>query len=101
MADLPQDKGKELHSYQAGEEERFLERIIFTYRPQLLVVFLLATAFFAYQTAGLRPDASFEKMIPMEHPFIQAFMEHMSDLGAAGTTIQVAVENTSGDIFDE
>ena len=39
-------------------------------------------------------------MIPMEHPFIQAFMKHMSDLGAAGTTIQVAVENTSGDIFD-
>lgn len=100
MAELPQDKSSQLHSYQAGEEERFLERIIFTYRPQLLVVFLIATVFFAYQTAGLRPDASFEKMIPMEHPFIQAFMKHMSDLGAAGTTIQVAVENTSGDIFD-
>ena len=56
--------------------------------------------FFAYQTAGLRPDASFEKMIPMEHPYIQSFMKHMSDLGAAGTTIQVAVEHTSGDIFD-
>ena len=59
MADLPQGESKKLHSYQAGEEERFLERIIFTYRPQLLVVFLLATVFFAYQAAGLRPDASF------------------------------------------
>ena len=100
MGDLSQGEGKNLHSYQAGEEERFLERIIFSYRPQLLVVFLLATVFFAYQAAGLRPDASFEKMIPMEHPFIQSFMKHMSDLGAAGTTIQVAVEHTSGDIFD-
>ncbi len=89
-----------LHTYHPGEEEAFLERIIFTFRPLLLIVFLLATVFFAYQTAGLRPDASFEKMIPMEHPYIQSFMKHMSDLGAAGTTIQVAVEHTSGDIFD-
>jgi predicted RND superfamily exporter protein len=98
--ELPTEEDEELHSYQAGEEERFLERIIFSFRPLLLIVFTLATVFFAYQTAGLRPDASFEKMIPMEHPFIQNFMRHMSDLGAAGTTIQVAVENTSGDIFD-
>ena len=89
-----------LHTYQFGEGERFLERIIFANRPLLLVVFLLGTLFFAYQTAGLRPDASFEKMIPMEHPFIQAFMKHRGDLGAAGTTIQVAVEHTTGDVFD-
>ena len=84
----------------SGYEERFLERIIFSHRPLLLIAFLIATVFFAWQVTKLRPDASFEKMIPMEHPFIQAFMKHMSDLGAAGTTIQVAVENTSGDIFD-
>jgi predicted RND superfamily exporter protein len=92
--------GEELHTYQYGKEEAFLERLIFSYRPLLLLVFTLATVFFAYQITKLRPDASFEKMIPMEHPFIQSFMKHMSDLGAAGTTIQVAVENTSGDIFD-
>ena len=84
----------------SGYEERFLERIIFSHRPLLLIAFLIATVFFTWQVTKLRPDASFEKMIPMEHPFIQAFMKNMSDLGAAGTTIQVAVENTSGDIFD-
>ncbi len=89
-----------LHTYHPGEEEALLERLIFSSRPLLLVGFLLATLFFAYQTAGLRPDASFEKMIPMEHPYIRSFMKHMSDLGAAGTSIQVAVEHTSGDIFD-
>lgn len=89
-----------LHTYHPGEEEALLERVIFSMRPVLLVAFVLATVFFAYQTAGLRPDASFEKMIPLEHPYIQSFMKHMSDLGAAGTTIQVAVEHTRGDIFD-
>jgi predicted RND superfamily exporter protein len=77
-----------------------LERLVFSHRPLLLILFSLATAFFAWQIAGLRPDASFEKMIPMEHPFIRAFMKHMSDLGAAGTNVQIAVENTRGDIFD-
>ncbi len=100
MIDTQEDQEGHLHTYQFGEGERFLERIIFANRPLLLVVFLLGTLFFAYQTAGLRPDASFEKMIPMEHPFIQAFMKHRGDLGAAGTTIQVAVEHTTGDIFD-
>jgi uncharacterized protein len=90
----------QLHTYQYGKEEAVLERLIFSNRPLLLIVFLLATVFFAWQVTKLRPDASFEKMIPMEHPFIQAFMKHISDLGAAGTTISVAVENTSGDIFD-
>jgi uncharacterized protein len=85
---------------QNGMEQPLLERIIFSYRPLLLLLFVIATIFFAWQTAGLRPDASFEKMIPMEHPFIQAFMKHRSDLGAAGTTIQVAVEQIEGDIFD-
>ncbi len=97
----PADQNNDqLHTYQYGKEERVLERLIFSHRPVLLIVFLLATVFFTWQVTKLKPDASFEKMIPMEHPFIQAFMKHMSDLGAAGTTIQVAVENTSGDIFD-
>lgn len=100
MNDSPKSGNEHLHTYQYGEEERFFEKIIFSYRPLLLVIFALATVFFAYQIAGLRPDASFEKMIPMEHPFIKSFMKHKSDLGAAGTTIQVAVEHVSGDIFD-
>jgi hypothetical protein len=100
MNDPQKNQPGQLHTFQPGEEERFLERLIFSHRPLLLVLFLLATVFFAYQTAGLRPDASFEKMIPMEHPFIKSFMKHRADLSAGGTTIQVAVEHISGDIFD-
>ncbi len=86
--------------YQYGEEARLLERLIFSARPLLLALFALATVFFGYQAMRVQPDASFEKMIPMDHPFIQSFMKHKDDLGAAGTNIQVAVEHVSGDIFD-
>jgi hypothetical protein len=84
----------------AQQEEKFIERLLFGYRPVLIAIFLVLTAFFAWQTAKLRPDASFEKMIPMKHPFVQAMMRHIAELGASGTTIQIAVENTRGDIFD-
>lgn len=72
------------HTYHPGEEERVLERLIFNHRPGLLVLFLLATVLLAYKITQLRPDASFEKMIPMEHPFIRAFMKHAADLGPRG-----------------
>ena len=88
------ENSEALHTYQYGKEEALLERLIFSHRPMLLLVFLLATVFFAYQITKLKPDASFEKMIPMEHPFVQAFMKHMSDLGAAGT--QVVVHRVPG-----
>jgi predicted RND superfamily exporter protein len=100
MNEPHREGGTHLHTYQFGEGEAVLERFIFSNRLLLLGLFFLGTLFFAYQTAGLRPDASFEKMIPMDHPFIKSFMKHRGDLGAAGTTIQVAVEHTRGDIFD-
>jgi len=84
----------------ARSEEAFLERLIFGRRPWLVAVFVIITVILAWQSARLRPDASFEKMIPMQHPFVQAMMRHIADLGAAGTSIQIAVENTNGDIFD-
>lgn len=84
----------------ARQEERVIERLVFGHRPVLVALFLLLTAFFAWQTAKLRPDASFEKMIPMKHPFVQAMMRHIAELGASGTTVQIAVENARGDIFD-
>ena len=84
--------------YASEQEERFLEKLIFRNRFIVLGLFAVITAYLGYQMTLLRPDASFEKMIPMEHPFIKSFMKHRGDLGAAGTTIQVAVENTRGDI---
>lgn len=100
MSQHPQNSANPGAPAPPAHPEHITERIIFSKRPLLLLVFALATLFFAYQITGLRPDASFEKMIPMEHPFIQSFWRHKDDLGASGTTIQVAVEHTRGDIFD-
>ncbi|HEY9034975.1 MAG TPA: MMPL family transporter [Pseudomonadales bacterium] len=88
-----------LTSYQYGSEAKIYERLIFNNRPVLLVLFVLATLFLGFQASKIRPDTSFLKMIPTNHPFIQNMIANLDDIGAAGTVIQVAVEVKNGDIF--
>jgi predicted RND superfamily exporter protein len=85
--------------YAFEAEERFLERLIFRNRPIVLSLFIAITVYLGYQMTNLRPDASFEKMIPADHPFIVTMMKHRADLGASGSSIQVAVEAVDGNIL--
>ncbi len=87
--------------YPAVEEGRAPERMIFGSRVLVLVLFSLVTLFLAYEAAHLRPDASFAKMLPQEHPFIQKMNEHMGDLRASGASLKVAVAVKEGDIFND
>ncbi len=89
-----------LETWRWGHEIPLLESVIFGGRKPLLLVFVILTVVLGWQASRLTPDASFEKMIPLQHPYIQAMMRHIEDLGAAGTTIQVVVESRQGEIFD-
>lgn len=89
-----------LETYRWGQEIPLMEQLVFGRRSLWLLGFTLLTLVFAWQASKLEPDASFEKMIPQQHPYVQAMMRHISDLGAAGTTIQVIIETREGDIFD-
>jgi uncharacterized protein len=85
--------------YAREQEERFLERLIFRNRGFVILLFVAITAYLGYQMTNLRPDASFEKMIPADHPFIVAMKEHRADLGSSGSSIQIAVEAVDGNIL--
>lgn len=91
----------DLSSWQYGAEAKIYERIIFNFRPALLVLFVLATVFLTYQASKIQPDTSFLKMIPANHPFIQNMVKNLDNLGAAGTPIQISVEVVEGDIFQK
>ncbi|WP_278377845.1 efflux RND transporter permease subunit [Stutzerimonas kunmingensis] len=77
----------------------FLERLIFNNRPAVVVLCLLISAFLFYQAAQVRPQTSFEKMIPLGHPYIQKMLEHQNDLANLGNTVRISVEAVEGDIF--
>ena len=45
-------------------------------------------------------NASFEKMIPHSHPYIQNYLENRRRLRGLGNALRIVVENPNGDIFD-
>ena len=77
-----------------------LGKFLFNFRLPWLIIFALATVFLGYSAAQVRPDASFTKMIPTQHPFIQNYFDYQRDLSSLGNVVRVAVEHTEGDIFD-
>ncbi|RDE24385.1 RND family transporter [Motiliproteus coralliicola] len=83
----------------AARTEPLLERFFFRNRPVVIVLMLLATLFFAFQASKIKPDASFEKMIPTFHPYIANYLDHKDDLQGVGNAIRISVEATEGDIF--
>jgi len=77
----------------------WLERVLFGARPLWILVFILLTVFLGSQALQVRPEASFTKMIPSNHEFIQNYFKHQRDLAALGNVVRIAVETTEEDIF--
>jgi predicted RND superfamily exporter protein len=81
------------------DKATFLERLIFNNRPAVIFICVLVTLFLGFQALQVRPSTSFEKMIPLQHPFIQKMMQHRDDLAGLGNTVRISVEAKDGDIF--
>ncbi|MFZ3322438.1 MAG: MMPL family transporter [Usitatibacter sp.] len=78
-----------------------LERLVFNNRLAVVVACAIATLVLGYFAATrLVLNASFEKMLPLGHPYIQNYLDHKKELRGLGNSIRVVVENTSGDIYD-
>ncbi|NMG76580.1 efflux RND transporter permease subunit [Aromatoleum diolicum] len=79
----------------------WLERLLFNNRLAVMLICLIATAVLGYFLATqLVLNASFEKMIPQNHPFVKNYLANQADLRGLGNAIRVVVENTEGDIYD-
>ncbi|MCF6265410.1 MAG: MMPL family transporter [Desulfuromusa sp.] len=81
------------------EKIPFIEKLLFSNRPLILIIFFVLTLFFGYQALQLRPVASFERMIPVYHDFIKNAFKHNKDLKGLSNTVRIVVEATDGDIF--
>lgn len=82
-----------------GRTRPALGRLLMNTRVLLLFGFVALTIFFGFQVTKLRPDASFEKMIPISHSYIVNFLANRADLSGLGNSVRITVETTSGDIF--
>jgi len=78
-----------------------LERAVFNHRRLVMLACAVVTLVLAVLAATrLSLSASFEKMIPRSHPYIQAYLDHRAELRGLGNALRIVVENPKGDIFD-
>jgi uncharacterized protein len=73
---------------------------IFRHRKPLLILFIFITIVLAAMASQLRVQAAFTKMIPLEHEYMQTFLQYQSDFGGANKVL-VALQNKRGDIYDK
>ena len=77
-----------------------LERLIFNHRHLVVFGILAVTVLLGFFSLRLELNASFEKMMPTSHPFIQNYKQYSESLGGLGNSVRVVVENQNGDIYD-
>ncbi|MFS1438908.1 efflux RND transporter permease subunit [Shewanella sp. 10N.286.48.A6] len=75
------------------------ESYLFRHRMWVIFSFILITFFLGYQASQLKMDAAFSKNIPLNHEYMKTYTKHQKDFGGANR-IMVAVEDTSGNIFN-
>jgi len=71
---------------------------MFRHRLPLVVAIAVLTAVMAVFASRMRVDASFNKSLPLHHPYIQTFTKYQSEFGGANRVL-IALMARNGDIF--
>lgn len=75
-----------------------IERFVFKWRAFLVVIFAGLTAMMAIYTTRIQVNASFNKGLPLKHPYIQIFTKYQEQFGGANRVL-IALMAKQGDIF--
>ncbi len=78
----------------------YTEHLLFSHRVWVLAVFLLMSILLGWHASKIELEASFQKMIPTSHPYIENYLAYEEDLRKTGNVLRIIVENTGGDIYD-
>ena len=76
-----------------------VERAIFNHRLLVILLCLALTLLLGWQARSIGINASFEKTIPTQHPYIANFLAERSELSGVGNVLRIAVAVEQGDIF--
>ncbi|MHA4869539.1 efflux RND transporter permease subunit [Duganella sp. PWIR1] len=79
-----------------------LERFVFGYRRALLAFCLLVTVLLGWQASRIVPNASFDGMLPMNHPYLQNYLAERKKLVSQANSLRIVVEHKgNGSILDK
>ncbi|MEJ2471923.1 MAG: MMPL family transporter [Desulfuromonadales bacterium] len=75
-----------------------VENLIFGIRPVIIGIFVVITLYMAYGLSNLHVDAGFSKHLPLQHEYMQTFMDHRDEFGGANRVL-VALRARDGNMF--
>ena len=75
-----------------------IEKLLFARRGLVLAAFALVTLAMGWLATGLRVDAGFTKLVPVEHEYMRTFLEYRDEFGGADRVV-IAVMARGGDMF--
>ena len=75
-----------------------IEQLLFSQRKSVIGLFIAITIFMAWSASALKVDAGFNKLLPLQHEYMQTFVEYNKEFGGANR-ILVALIAKEGDIF--
>ena len=78
----------------------FFARALIQYRKLLLVLCLAMTVAMGLSATRLRLDPGFNKMIPLQHPYMQIFTKYASAFSGANTVLVSLRWKGDGDIYN-
>lgn len=78
----------------------WLERLVFNHRLPLLVLCAVISVLAIWQAFNLPVNASFEKMIPQNQPYIKNYLQNKDQLRGLGNALRVVVETTDDTILE-
>lgn len=73
---------------------------VFSHRLVLVIGFVSFTLVMAWYAVQTKVDASFNKSLPLDHPYIHTFTKYQSDFGGANRVL-IALMARQGDMFTE
>ena len=75
-----------------------IEQLLFVHRRFVIASFVLITLAMGWLASGLRVDAGFTKLVPVEHEYMRTFLQYRDEFGGADRVL-IAVMARDGDIF--
>ena len=86
-------------STQTNKFTAWCESLLFNNKKIIIFLLVLMTFAMGYFASKLKVDAGFEKQLPLDHEYMQTFMEHEKFRGA--NRILVSLMDDSGNMFNE
>lgn len=74
-----------------------IERMVFNYRLWVVLSCLLVTLLLGWQATRVTLNASFDGMLPLDHPYLQNYLAERKKLESQANSVRIIVERKDGD----